>query len=108
MSNKTKVVAIRVTEEQYDGLKLLADGRLMKLGESKCNPRALGHNGDGSTDAGLLQINSSWRTLTARTCKRPWRSVIRSLTDPSCNLKVARVLWADGKGASNWRVSSGK
>lgn len=76
--------------------------------ESKCNPRALGHNGDGSTDAGLLQINSSWRTLTARTCKRPWRSVIRSLTDPSCNLKVARVLWADGEGASNWRVSSGK
>ena len=33
MSNKTKVVAIRVTQEQYDGLKLLADGRLMKLGE---------------------------------------------------------------------------
>ena len=31
--NKTKVIAIRVTQEQYDGLKLLADSRLMKLGE---------------------------------------------------------------------------
>jgi len=33
MSNKTKVIAVRVTEEQYNGLKLLADGRLMKMGE---------------------------------------------------------------------------
>ena len=31
--HKTKVIAIRVTQEQYDGLKLLADGRLMKMGE---------------------------------------------------------------------------
>ena len=33
MTNKTKVIAVRVTEEQYNGLKLLADGRLMKMGE---------------------------------------------------------------------------
>ena len=33
MTHKTKVIAIRVTEEQYNGLKLLADGRLMKMGE---------------------------------------------------------------------------
>ena len=31
--HKTKVIAVRVTQEQYDGLKLLADGRLMKMGE---------------------------------------------------------------------------
>lgn len=31
--HKTKVIAIRVTQEQYDGLRLLADGRLMKMGE---------------------------------------------------------------------------
>jgi soluble lytic murein transglycosylase-like protein len=77
--------------------------------ESRCNPRAVSKpNGDGSIDSGLLQINSSWRTLTARTCKRPARQVSKSLTDPSCNLKVAAVLWADGKGASNWRVTSGQ
>lgn len=31
--HKTKVIAVRVTEDQYNGLKLLADGRLMKMGE---------------------------------------------------------------------------
>jgi hypothetical protein len=77
--------------------------------ESRGNSSAVSRpNGDGSVDIGLLQINSTWRTLTARTCKRPYRQVIKSLTDPSCNLKVARILWADGKGASNWRVTSGQ
>ena len=77
--------------------------------ESRCNPNAISKpNRDGSVDVSLLQINSTWRTLTAKTCKRPYNQVIKSLTDPSCNLKVARILWADGKGASNWRVSSGK
>jgi hypothetical protein len=31
--NKTKVIAIRVTQDQYNGLKALADIRLMKIGE---------------------------------------------------------------------------
>jgi len=31
--HKTKVIAIRVTQEQYNGLRLLADGRLMKMSE---------------------------------------------------------------------------
>ena len=65
-------------------------------------------NGDGSVDIGALQINSSWRTLTARTCNRPFRQVVKSLRVLSCNLKVAAVLWDGGKGASNWRVSSQK
>lgn len=77
--------------------------------ESRGNAKAVSRpNRDGSVDIGLVQINSSWRTLTARTCRRPYRQVIKSLTDPSCNLKVARVLWAGGKGASNWRVTSGQ
>ena len=77
--------------------------------ESRCIATAVSRpNGNGTIDSGLLQINSSWRTLTAKTCKRPYRQVIKSLTDPSCNLKVARVLWANGKGASNWRVTSGQ
>lgn len=73
--------------------------------ESRCNPHAVSApNGDGSRDSGLLQINSSWRTLTARICKRPAREVIKSLTHLSCNIKVAVVLWQDGRGASNWRI----
>jgi hypothetical protein len=34
--------------------------------------------------------------------------VIRSLTDPSCNLKVASAIWDDGKGASNWGARSSR
>ena len=98
--------------------------------ESRCIPKAVGwnyHKGTDHTDCvlspapvyknckavrsydvGLLQINSSWRTLTAQVCKRPARQVLRSLTDPSCNLKVAAVLWDNGKGASNWGTRSSR
>ena len=61
-----------------------------------------------SYDVGLVQINSGHRSLTARVCKRPANQLIRSLTDPSCNLKVASVLWDDGKGASNWGTRSSR
>ena len=30
---KTKVIAVRVTEEQYNALAVMASGRLMKMGE---------------------------------------------------------------------------
>jgi hypothetical protein len=95
--------------------------------ESKCEPKAVGwnyHKGYDHTDCvlspaatykncravrsydvGLVQINSSWRTLTAQVCKRPAHQLIRSLTDPSCNLKVASVIWDKGRGASNWGVN---
>jgi hypothetical protein len=98
--------------------------------ESKCEPKAVGWNYRRGTDhtdcvlspasvykncravrsydVGLVQINSGWRTLTARVCKRPARQLIRSLTDPSCNLKVASVLWDGGKGASNWGTRSSR
>ena len=77
--------------------------------ESRCSAKAISKpNRDGSRDYGLSQINGSWRSLTARTCKRPANEIAKSLTDPSCNLKVASVLWDDGKGASNWRVTSGQ
>ena len=98
--------------------------------ESRCEPKAVGWNYRAgmdhtncvlspapvykncsavrSYDVGLVQINSGHRTLTARVCKRPARQLIRSLTDPSCNLKVASVLWDNGKGASHWRATSGK
>ena len=96
--------------------------------ESRCQPKAIGWNyqpGKGthdcvlspastyrhckavrSYDIGLLQNNSGWRTVTARICNRPYRQLIKSLTDPSCNLKVAKYLYDNG-GLAHWKGSSG-
>lgn len=59
-----------------------------------------------SYDTGLLQINSTWKTITAQVCKRPVRQVIKSLTNPECNLKVAKYLYENG-GMHHWRGTSG-
>lgn len=56
-----------------------------------------------SYDLGLLQINSSWFSLTKATCKS---SDVLILLKPECNLAVASVLWADGEGSSHWRATS--
>ena len=60
-----------------------------------------------SYDTGLLQVNSTWRTVTAQVCNRPQNQVIRSLTDPVCNIKVAKYLYENG-GMHHWRGTSGK
>jgi hypothetical protein len=60
-----------------------------------------------SYDIGLLQINSSWKTVTAKVCKKPIRQIIKSLTDPECNLKVARHLYKNG-GMHHWKATSGR
>ena len=60
-----------------------------------------------SYDTGLLQINSTWRTITAQVCNRPERQVIKSLKNPECNLKVAKYLYENG-GMHHWRGTSGK
>jgi peptidoglycan hydrolase-like protein with peptidoglycan-binding domain len=97
--------------------------------ESKCQTMAVGWNyksgfGPGncklapakiykncravrSYDTGLLQVNSTWRTVTAQVCNRPQNQVIRSLTDPVCNIKVAKYLYENG-GMHHWRGTSGK
>ena len=59
-----------------------------------------------SYDVGLLQINSSWKTLTARVCKKKFGKMF-VLRNVECNLKVASVLYADGKGLVNWQGTSG-
>ena len=59
-----------------------------------------------SYDVGLFQINSSWKTLTAQVCKTKLGEML-ALQDPVCNIKVAAVLYNNGKGLSNWRGSSG-
>lgn len=96
--------------------------------ESKCEPKAIGWNykkGKGpqdcalspastyrncsavsSYDVGISQINSGWKTVVAQVCKRPRRQLIKSLTNPECNIKVAKYLYDNG-GMHHWRGSSG-
>jgi hypothetical protein len=56
-----------------------------------------------SYDLGLLQVNSTWKSLTKRVCKS---SDVLILLKPECNLKVAAVLWDNGDGSSHWRATS--
>jgi hypothetical protein len=54
---------------------------------------------------GLLQIQGSWVTVTAQVCRVPRKRVVLALTDPVCNVKVARYLYHNG-GMGHWRGSS--
>jgi hypothetical protein len=75
--------------------------------ESRCNPKAVSsQNGDGSYDYGALQVNSTWRTVTARICNRPYRQVKKSLLKFDCNLRVSKYLYENG-GLGHWRITSG-
>lgn len=61
-------------------------------------------NKNGTFDSGLLQINSSWRTVTAQVCgsKLGDLSVLRTL---DCNLKMAKYLLEETSGGlRNWRI----
>jgi hypothetical protein len=91
--------------------------------ESRCQPKAIGWNYRAgmnhlsckevtpsckavkSYDSGLLQINSSWRTLTSQIC----RSKLGDLTvlkQPECNVKVAHYLFANTSGRlKNWSIN---
>lgn len=79
--------------------------------ESRCNPKAVNAkwdsqgnviwtlNKNGSIDRGLLQINSSWRTVTRNICS----TNIDGLYDVDCNLSVAKYLYDNG-GAGHWSI----
>ena len=58
-----------------------------------------------SYDSGLLQINSSWKSLTARVCGSKFGNLAPLLTS-ECNLKVAKALLDDG-GLGHWSATSG-
>jgi len=97
--------------------------------ESRCQPKAIGwnyHKGMShrdcklspavtyrrckavkSYDNGLLQINSSWVTVTAQVCKAK-RGDLSVLLIPRCNVAVAQYLYAEGGGIGNWRATSGR
>jgi len=85
--------------------------------ESRCNPdsvNALWENGqivwtlnkDGSYDSGLLQINSTWKTVTSQVCNSQYGD-LTVLTVPSCNVKVAKYLYdRENKRFSSWRIKT--
>lgn len=78
--------------------------------ESRCQPDAVNAkwddkgnvtwtlNKNGSIDRGLLQINSSWRTVTYTICKSKNMDILYTL---DCNLKVAKYLLDNG-GLGHW------
>jgi hypothetical protein len=69
--------------------------------ESRCNPHAWNRykNADGSQDLGLVQINSSWKTVTKNICGTD----ITGLFNVDCNLSVARYLYDNG-GLRHWSL----
>ena len=69
--------------------------------ESRCNPEAHNTklNKDGSQDLGLLQVNSTWITVTRNICG----TSIDGLFDVDCNLKVSKYLYENG-GAGHWSL----
>lgn len=59
-------------------------------------------NKDGSIDRGLLQINSSWRSVTAKVCESK-KGDLDVLLTLDCNLKVAKYLLENG-GLGHWSM----
>jgi len=90
--------------------------------ESRCQPKAVGWNYHAgmnhlsckvvtpschavkSYDSGLLQINSTWRTLTSQVCESQLGD-LTVLKQPKCNVRVAKYLYENSTGRlSNWSV----
>ena len=94
--------------------------------ESRCVPGAIGWNYQPGTsykdckrqvatlykrcravrtyDSGLLQINSTWVSVTAQVCKSLYGNMT-VLLQPKCNLAVAAHLYKTS-GIGNWRATS--
>jgi hypothetical protein len=72
--------------------------------ESRCLEKIVSKpNSNGTRDYGLLQINSSWRTVTRNVCGGTNLNV---LLNSKCNLKVAKYLFDNG-GMNHWSATSG-
>ncbi len=72
--------------------------------ESRCSPLSWNRtlNKNGTQDRGLLQINSSWVTVTAKECASQ-RGDLSVLFNVRCNLAVARYLYRNG-GLRHWNL----
>lgn len=74
--------------------------------ESRCNPKSENWtlNANGTSDHGLVQINSSWKTVTSQTCGSKMGD-LSVLLDVDCNLKVAkRLLEISSNPLGNWNL----
>ena len=72
--------------------------------ESRCLEKIVSKpNSNGTKDYGLLQINSSWKTVTRQVCGGTNLNV---LLNSKCNLKVAKYLFDNG-GIGHWKATSG-
>ena len=63
-------------------------------------------NQNGTYDTGLLQINSSWRSVTAKVCgDEAVENYMQGLKTVDCNLRVARYIMDNSQGGlSNWNM----
>jgi hypothetical protein len=72
--------------------------------ESRCQEKVVSKlNSNGTRDYGLLQINSSWVSVTKKLCGGKDMKV---LLNQNCNLKVAKHLFDNG-GLGHWSATSG-
>ena len=69
--------------------------------ESRCSVSAHNTtlNRNGTQDLGLVQVNSSWKTVTRNICGTD----ITGLFSVNCNLKVAKYLYDNG-GLRHWSL----
>lgn len=94
--------------------------------ESRCQSNVIGWNfrpgvsktscenlsptcpGLSSYDSGLLQINSTWKTLTSKVCGSAYGD-LSVLQDPICNVKVAKYLYDyDHNKFKHWNIKTYK
>lgn len=61
-------------------------------------------NKNGTFDSGLLQVNSSHKTIVARVCHAKYGD-LRVLLTLHCNLKVAKYLYDHG-GLYHWNIKA--
>ena len=63
-------------------------------------------NRNGSYDTGLVQINSSWKSVTAKVCgEQAVNNRMQGLKKIDCNLRVARYIMENSSGGlSNWSM----
>lgn len=94
------------------GLKPVKTFSYIAWRESRCRPKAVNArwddegnvvwtlNKNGSIDRGLLQVNSTWKTVTANACGSKFGDM-EVLYDLDCNLRVAKYLLDNG-GLGHW------
>lgn len=63
-------------------------------------------NKNGTYDTGILQINSSWKTVTAKVCgDDAVLNHMQGLKTVDCNLRVARYIMENSEsGLGNWNM----